>query len=375
MRDVSQAFIDTLTGSHKMFARAVVVTTFQDGISPSGYEIPIVDGDVRADASADIRSSLTLTTAGDPAGWPNDTDDLLAPYGNEIWVERGVDFGNGVREIVGLGYHRIDTTSQQRGPDGELTITASDRMAGIIDARLVQPVQFIAGQTLADAFDELVHDVYPSAEIVYDFDADDSNFTTSHVAEEDRYGFLNDLARSRGKIMYWDYTGKLRVESPPDPTTPVYQVASGSYGVLVEISRSLTRQGVYNAVVVNGESPTDQPPVQAIVYDDNPESPTYWNGPFGHVPRFYYSSFITTDAAALAAGESLLQQAIGLPYNIDFQSIVNPALEPYDPIRITAPDRTDIHVIDSMTIPLSAARSMSGSTRKLITFDPSTPPI
>lgn len=175
--------------------------------------------------------------------------------------------------------------------------------------------------------------------------------------------------------MYWDYTGKLRVESPPNPSDPVYQVASGRDGVLIEISRSLTRQGVYNAVVVNGETPSDLPPVQAIVYDDNPASPTYWNGPFGHVPRFYYSSFITTDAAATSAGESLLQQAIGLPYNVDFQSIVNPALEPYDPIRITAPDRTDIHVIDSITIPLTAQRAMSGSTRKLITFDPATPPL
>lgn len=372
MRQVSQAFLDTLTGSHKMFARALVLVNFQDGVSPSGFEIPIINGEVHADASADIRTSLSLTTSG--AGtWPHDQDDLLAPYGNEIWVERGVDFGNGVREIVGLGYFRIDTTSQSRGPDGEITITASDRMAGIIDARLVRPVQFVSGGTFANAFDVLVHDVYPDAEIVYDFDAENSNFTTSHIAQEDRFGFLNDLARSRGKIMYWDYTGKLRVESPPSTDTPVYQIASGAHGVLIEISRSLTRQGVYNAVVVNGETPTDLPPVQAIVYDDNPLSPTYWDGPFGHVPRFYYSSFITTVSAAFAAGESILQQAIGLPYNIDFQSIVNAALEPYDPIRITAPDRNDIHVIDSISIPLTASESMHGSTRKLIAFEPSEP--
>lgn len=375
MRPVTQGFLDTLTGSHKMFARAVVVTTFQDGISPTGYEIPIIDGEVRQVSSADIRSSLTMTTAGDVGSWPNDPDDLLAPYGNEIWVERGLDFGNGVKEIVGLGYHRIDTTSQTRGPDGEISIAALDRMSGIIDARLVQPIQFVSGGTFANAFDVLVHEVYPDAEIVYDFDAENSNFTTSHIAEEDRYGFLNDLARSRGKIMYWDYTGKLRVESPPNSDVPVYQVSHGANGVLIEISRSLTRQGVYNAVVVNGESPSDLPPVQAIVYDDNPTSPTYWDGPFGHVPRFYYSSFITTQSAAFSAGESLLQQAIGLPYNIDFQSIVNPALEPYDPIRVTAPDRTDIHVLDALTIPLTASTSMSGSTRKLITFDPSTPAI
>lgn len=372
MRAVSQAFLDALSGSHRMFSRAVVCTSFQTSAAPTGYEIPIIDGEVRADASADIRSSLGLSTSG-ASMWPHAPDDLLAPYGNEIWAARGIDYGNGVREIMGLGYFRIDTTSQLEGPNGEISITASDRMAGIIDARLVVPQQFTPGQSLAHAFDVLVHDVYPDAEIVYDFDASTSLFTTSHTAEEDRYGFLNNLARSRGKIMYWDYTGRLRVESPPDPNTPVYEVSSGAHGVLIEISRSLTRQGVYNAVVVNGETPTDLPPVQAIVYDNNPASPTYWNGPFGHVPRFYYSSFITTNAAAFSAGQSILQQAIGLPYNINFQAIVNPALEPFDPIRITAPDRTDIHVIDSLTIPLTASQSMRGSTRKLITFDPSAP--
>lgn len=372
MRAVSQAFLDALSGSHRMFSRAVVCTSFQTSVAPTGYELDIIDGDVRADASADIRASLALTTNGYNA-WPHEPDDLLAPYGNEIWAARGIDFGNGTKEIVGLGYFRIDTTSQASGPNGEISITASDRMAGIIDARLVIPQQFVAGQSLAHAFDVLVHEVYPNAEIVYDFDAAASTFTTSHTAEEDRYGFLNSLARSRGKIMYWDYTGRLRVESPPDPSVPVYQVAAGAHGVLIELSRNLTRQGVYNAVVVNGETPTDKPPVQAIVYDNNPSSPTYWNGPFGHVPRFYYSSFITTDAAAQSAGQSILQQAIGLPYSINFQSIVNPALEPYDPIRITAPDRTDIHVLDSINIPLTVDRTMRGSTRKLITFDPSTP--
>lgn len=374
MRPVSQQFIDTLSGSHKMFARARVLSSFQTGVSPTGMEIPLIDGSVRADASADIRTSLQLTTGGIGA-WPQFPDDLLAPYGNELWVERGIDFGNGNKEVIGLGYFRIDTTSQQIGPDGEISITASDRMAGIIDARLLTPTQFTAGQSFAEAFEALVLDVYPDAEIEYDFDADASVFTTSHTAEEDRYGFLNDLARSRGKIMYWDYTGRLQVISPPDPNAPVYTIASGRGGVLIELSRNLTRQGVYNAVVVNGEAPTDAPPVQAIAYDNNPQSPTYWNGPFGHVPRFYSSSFINTEFAAQAAAESILQQAIGLPYNVDFQTIVNPALEPFDSLRISGPQYTDIHVLDSVEIPLTAQRAMTGSTRKLITFEPSFEPV
>lgn len=371
MRPVSDAFLRTIAGSHRVFARVKVLTAYQEGTQPTGSEITIIDGNVRADASSDVRSSLDLVTDGTDM-WPHDPTDLLAPYGNELFVERGVNYGNGTVEIVSLGYFRIDQTDQDDGPNGALRLSGSDRMAAIIEARLPFPVEFPAGTTVEEVFDQLVHEVYPDATIEYDFTASGSTFDTTHIADEDRFGFLRDVAKSRGKIMYWDYRGVLRVESPPDPETPVFEVRSGRGGNMVRLARTLTRQGVYNGVVARGEPQgEDQTPVTALVVDNNPASPTYWNGRFGKVPRFYYSSFITTTAAATAAATSLLQQASGLPYSIQLDAVPNPALEPYDPILVVAPDASDIHVIDSITIPLVAEATMSGTTRKLITFEPS----
>ncbi len=351
-----------------MFARVKVLTSFQSGTAPTGTEIPIIDGDVRSDASADVRSSLDLTTSGDGM-WPLQPTDLLAPYGNELFVERGINYGNGTIEIVSLGYFRINSTQQDDGPNGPIKLTASDRMVGIVDARLPFPVQFSAGTPIEDVFTQLVFEVYPDATIELDLDVLGSTFSTDHVVDEDRYGFLRDVARSRGKIMYWDYRGVLKVTDPPDPTTPVFTAKTGSYGVIVTLSRSLSRQGVYNGVVATGESTTDEPPVTSLVFDSNPNSPTYWNGRFGRVPRFYYSSFISTTDAATSAAASILQQAIGLPYSINLDMIPNPALEPYDPIRIESSDSIDVHVIDSLTIPLTYTGTMSGTTRKLLSFD------
>jgi hypothetical protein len=351
-----------------MFARVLVLTSFQTGTAPTGTEIVIIDGDVRADASADVRTSLDLTTSGDGA-WPLQPTGLLAPYGNELFVERGINYGNGTIEIVSLGYFRIDSTQQDQGPNGPIRLSASDRMSGIVDARLPFPIQFPAGTTLSSVFTQLVTEVYPSATIELDLDVVGSTFSTAHVADEDRYGFLRDVARSRGKIMYWDYRGVLKVTSPPDPTTPVFTANTGRGGIVVTLSRSLSRQGVYNGVVATGESTTDEPPVTALVFDSNPNSPTYWNGRFGRVPRFYYSSFITTTDAATSAASSILQQAIGLPYSVNLDMIPNPALEPYDPIRIESSDSIDVHVIDSITIPLTYSGIMSGTTRKLLSFD------
>lgn len=370
MRPVSDAFLRTLVGSHRMFVRVRVLTTFQSGIAPTGTEILVVDGDVRADASSDVRTSVELRTSGD-GSWPHQTTDLLAPYGNELFVERGINYGNGIVETVSLGYFRIDQTDQDEGPNGPIHLSASDRMAGIIDARLPFPVQFAAGTTVEDVFNTLVLDVYPDATIEYDFTASGSTLLTTQIAEEDRYGFLRDVARSRGKIMFWDYRGILRVETPPDASTPVYTINAGAFGTMVSLSRSLSRRSVYNGVVARGDTVTDDAQPIALVVDNNPRSPTYWNGRFGKVPRYFYSSFITTDAQATSAATSILQQAIGLPYSIALDGVPNPALEPYDPIRIVMPDRTDVHVIDSITIPLVSSRVMTGSTRQLITFEPS----
>jgi hypothetical protein len=293
------------------------------------------------------------------------------PYGNELFVERGIDYGNGTAEVVSLGYFRIDSVDQDEGPDGEIKINGSDRMIGLIQGRIPLPIQFTSGTAIADVFDTLVHDIYPSATILFDFDADAAQFDTQHVAEEDRYRFLADIAKSYGKIMYWDYRGQLRIEDPPSPTTPVYEVNSGPNGVLVKLSRELTRDGVYNAVVATGET-TDEtkPPVTALVYDNDPESPTYWFGPFGKVPRFYSSSFLTSKDGAVSAARSILLQAVGLPFNINFQTVPNPALEVFDPITITARDGSSVHIIDTLSTPLTSAQAQTGSTRTRITLDP-----
>lgn len=370
MRPVSDAFLRTLLGSHRMFTRVKVLTTYQEGVAPTGTELEVIDGNVRADASSDVRTSVELTTSGYKM-WPHEPEDLLAPYGNELFVERGINYGNGTIEIVSLGYFRINQTDQDDGPDGAIHLSASDRMVAIIESRLPFPIQFEAGTTVEEIFDTLVLDVYPDATITYDFTASGSTIQTTQIAEEDRFGFMQQIARSRGKIVYWDYAGVLRVESPPDPETPVYTINSGRFGNMVQLSRSLSRQQVYNGVVARGDTPTDDAQPIALVVDNNPLSPTYWNGRFGKVPRFFYSSFITTTAQATSAATSILQQAVGLPYSIDLRGVPNPALEPYDSILIVAPDSTDVHVIDSITIPLVHDAAMTGTTRKLITFEPS----
>lgn len=365
MRPVTAAFQAIVRGSHRMSARARICEPGQTGVNPVGTEIRILAGDVQLDANADVRSTVDMETDGLGA-WPTSPAGLLTPYGAELFVERGIVYGDGAVEWVSLGYHRLYSVEQAQAPNGPIRLAGRDRMSAIIDGRLLSPVQFDAGTPVADVFDAMVLAVYPEAVIEFDFDANAATLAGSHIADEDRYALLLDLAQSLGKVMYFDHEGKLQVRSAPDATVPVLDVNHGAGGVLVAMSRALDRDGVYNAVVANGESPGATTIPRAVAYDLNPSSATYWNGPFGRVPRFFTSPFIETVEQAEAAAVAMLQKAVGLPYNVSFDAVPNPALEPLDPVRVTYADNApaEVHVIETMTVPLVADGAFTATTRE-----------
>ncbi len=369
MRPVTDAFLSTLRGSHVIAVRATVLSTFQTGTQPTGTVVDVLSGAVTLDSTAAVRGTLDMEVDG-TGRWPNAAGDLYPPYGNEVFVERGITFGNGTVEYCSLGYFRFQTPAQDEPPDGPIRISAKDRMQGIIDARLLMPVQFVASQTYGDVVEQLVTAVYPDATIEWDDATDAMPIGRTVLAEDKRYEPIDDLVKSVGKVWYWDYRGVLVITAPPDPSAPVWEVNAGAGGVLVSAKRQLTREGVYNAVVATGESADDTAPARGVALDNDPSSPTYYYGRFGPVPQFYSSPLLLSDAQAVAAAETLLRKKLGLPYSVDFSSIPNPALEPLDPVRIryTNGGPPETHIIERLTIPLSERDPLSATTREQTTI-------
>jgi hypothetical protein len=371
MRPVSEAYLRTVRGSHTAAFRARVVTGLTTGTDPDGTEITILGGDVQLDANADVYSTLDMSTDG-TGMWPRRASDLLAPFGNEVFVERGVVVAGGSTEWVSLGYHRIQAPEQDDAPDGPIRISGRDRMAGIIDARLVAPIQFTAATTVGSIVDQLVLEVYPTATIEWDDSTDLELLGRSLVAEEDRHGFLDELITAHGKRWRWDHRGILIIFTPPSSTVPVFDVTHGRNGVLIEMGRQLTREGIYNGVVATGEAADTEDPVRGLAVDDNPSSPTYWHGEntsgrtFGKVPRFFASEFLTTAAQCDSAAAAMLRRQLGAPYSVDFSAVPNGALEPLDPVKVTYSDRgqSEVHVLERLTVPLEAESALTATTRE-----------
>lgn len=371
MRPVSQSFLNTVRGSHRAIFRVRICEPGQNGVNPSGTEIPCTSGDVTFDVNSDVNGTLDFKTN---LGW-----DYIKPYGQEVYVERGVMYGNGIKEYVGLGYFRVNSVEQDRikggAPNvqsGLLRITGEDRKANLRDGRLLAPIQFTANTAVASVIDFLVQDVMPSAVTLYDTAnwPGGTAYTTllgaDHIADQDRLKFIEELVAAYGKICYFDYAGRFVVKDAPNPTgTPVYTIGAGLNGVLVQASREISRDGVYNAVVASGEATGTSGSVLGIAYDLTPGSPTFFGGGFGKVPRFFTSSFLVTDVQCANAAQKILDSNRGFPYSVSLGMVPNPALEAWDVVQIQYDEQlNEIHIIDQITYALSVDGSMDIVTRK-----------
>lgn len=350
-----------VAGSHAVAYEARVLTTYQDGDDPDGEDIPILTGTVSLDSTADIYGSLAMDTLG---AWPQRETSALAPYGNEIFARAGISTGADTLWTP-LGYYRIQTPNQPTAADGPIGITGFDRMAGIIDARFLAPRQYTADRTVGEVVADLVTEIYPAATIVWDDDTQNEPLGRAIGSEDSRYDLLREVVESWGKSMWWDVSGRLRIETPPETARPLWHIHAGPGGAMASPSRSVTRDGIYNAVVVTGEGTAgDEDPVRAVAIDDNVNSPTYFYGRFGQVPRYYSSPLITTYAQALAVAKAMLGRAQGYPYSVTFAALPNPWIRPLDPTQLRYNDGTfEDHVLEQVTIPLSAQDVMSTRTR------------
>lgn len=361
MRPVSSDFLDTLSTSHKMAVEVKVVQTDDliDGV---------VEGTVTLDGTAAIRGSLDLTIVDDGSLdlIPTSPDDLLAPYGHELQVSRGVEFANGTKEMVSLGVFRIETVEvDDQGTSTEIRITGLDRAASVTDAKFDRPGQVAYDTTVSTAIQDIVEEGYPSVTVSFG----DVPYTLPRVAWEegaDRWEFVQRLATMSGGELFFDGDGVLILREVPKPEDgAVAAIAEGENGVLLSASRRWTRENTYNRIIVTGESMNDGPPYRGEAYDDDDGSPTYYGGQFGQVIYFERSDIVGSAAQAEAAAIGLLAKQKGTFSELSLGSVVLPHLEPGDVVQVTR-DRLGVdenHVLDQVTIPLTVSAEMSAQTR------------
>lgn len=371
MRPVTDSFLNTVRGPHKAVFRARLVWPWVVGVNPPGAGLPmqVIKGDATFDVNSDVNGTMDLFLA--------EPFENINSYAHEIYLERGVQYANGTTEYVGLGYFRVnsvqDTQLRSKKYTGSaIRITGEDRMANLRDGRVASPLQFGAAASVASVIDFLITDVMPGVTTVYDSvnwpggTAATTLLGSDHFVDQDRLAFIQELIKAYGKICYFDYAGRFVVKTPPSTSgNPVFDINAGANGVLVRASRTISRDGVYNAVVATGEPVGSDAPVYGIAYDSDPASPTFYGGTFGKVPKFFSSSFLTTDTQCGVAAANILAASHGFPYSVSLGMVPNPALEAWDVVSVTYSEGfSEVHIIDTIRYTMSVDDEMSIETRK-----------
>lgn len=361
MWPVSAQFLSALRTSHQAVVR---VDAYAPGAATLlASDLPVAEGSVTADASSQVRRTLSLTVS-DPALMPIGENDALSPYGSELYVLRGIEYPTGDTEWCPLGVFRVEDV--QRGlADQPVQVTAVDRAKAVADRQFEAPRQPTGSGTRASWITTLVREVWPGVPVTDTTGNTDALPYPPPVWEQDRWAAIEELATSIGAEVFFGQRGGLMIRPEPTITdTVAWWVDAGASGVLVDGERVISRENTYNVVVATGETTGQFLPARAVVADTDPASPTRVDGPFGRVPTFYTSPLLRTSAQATKAATALLGRVRALNRQLELSAVPNPALEPGDVIEVRLDDGTrERHLIDKVDCPLTPAAAMSLSTR------------
>jgi len=339
-------FLEMLRYSNTVTAKLDLYT----GTTLVQADVPISAGGVNAVRKGNARRTFNATIALN--SWEEVPIDC---YSSRVQVWVGIESIPGVDMVLSQGVFRVESLSREMV--GAVSFTGTSLESFVIDDRFFTPRTPTKGAGTIASIKTLITESFPTAGFITTATKDKVIAMTAPW-ERERWDAVTALADSIDAEVYCNPNGLFVIADKPNFATlaqhPVWSVNEGPDGVRVTETVAQTRDKVYNAVVASGQSSDkDIPPVWDAVTDNNPQSKTYWNGLFGHVPRFYSNPNFTTKAQCTAAATNMLAESIAENRTIDFTMLPNPALEPGDAILVSMLDGTTENLIlDELSMPL-----------------------
>jgi hypothetical protein len=368
---VSSRYLDAHRRPHVKTSRALhrnVIT----GVTTS---LPIEDGSVSISSSARTRRTLSLTIPNTQALW-----DVLDTVGGEITVSKTMRFPDSSRETVPLGVFVVDQDQIGYGPGDTISITAPDRWIKVQRNNFAPTARgSIASNAAWQEIKRLVEGAWPG--VTYPFpgwaDGSPTHAATTKVGsvlwdDGDRDAAIGQLCTDNSLDVYFNELGEAVLRPMPTPnvtTTPVWTVDAGETGVLVAADRTRDRSTMHNAIIVT-TSATDIVFNPVEVKLTTAGDPLNTTGPLGYVPLDYSSPTLRNSTQAQAAGLTMLTKNLGVAKQVHLSAVSNDALDAWDVVKVMLP-RTDlslprpieIHVLDTITIPLTPSGAQDLQTR------------
>lgn len=325
---------------------------------------------VSATLTSRVSRTLSMTVAANLYPW-RDTD-TLAPFGNYVRAFRGIAYGSGIGWEWEVFRGRINDANL--GSDDTVAVTCQDLAIDVVESGFETPRQSARPTaTVQTQYETLVREALPDAEFGYAIPPRPYKVPPL-TWEYDRGRALDDLATGIGAFWYPLADGTFTLLpipwGQPDQVTVARIMDGKATGtgerIINASSVRVSRDGVYNAVVVSGERSDGSPPVTYIARNLQTNSPTYWGGPFGKKvkPPMQLQGVTTPEQARVAAVTALTRAgALSRPWTVDM--VPDAALELGDALDVAAKGREAVQIIAAFTMPLTSSGLMRLGLRDL----------
>lgn len=362
---VSERYRRAVTAPYRFAASVEII---RNGVTVA-TGLRVTGGDIRADETADVRRTCSVTVVGVPTALIPTLSrrSPLDIYGNELAIKAGIAYPDGTTELVPQGVFEIvdsDTTDTAGGV--EVSLSGEDRSARFADAKLLKPWATATGTDVVTAIRNLADNRYPGLTVVDELSAADT--FPPHLIEEKADPWTDGVqafAESVGGEAFFDRLGRLIVRDVPytSDQSVSWRFVEGPDNTATKLQRRFSRSaGNANAVVITGENSSNTP-VRAVAIDDDPQSPTYYGpdednpapGGYGPRPVWETSPLVTTTDQAQRYADARLRQLAGASEVVTLSGVPNHAIDPGDVIHVTR-RRTgfdDTMIVQAMSIPLS----------------------
>lgn len=293
-------------------------------------------------------------TVDDPALAPTRPQDLLAPFGTRVTVEVGLELLDGTTSTVPYGRYVVTATRTSVLPDSRTTeLTLLDLADAVERYRFEEPLTIADGTDLATMVNAVITSrtgTNPNVSATGRTLGADRIFGLD--PETGPWSEIQDVLRGFGLTAWYDRVGSIQLGSVNVSAANAVNLP----GVTSLVASFDTRPR--NVMVVRGE-PLDADPVQSVVQDDDPGSPTYagvspGSSPYGRSTKFYTSQLIYTQQQADDAAAQMLQEEIGAGAAWSGTRGYDPTIDPLDVYGIAG----QVLAVDAVSVDLKGDTSL-----------------
>lgn len=363
MRPASEALRDALQYSYELTFSADLWYDNERRLE----NLRVIDPSLVADSGRDIEMGGTLSIVwADESGKsiePTTAGDLLAPFGSRLVVFAVVNVGGrderiqvgdfSIVSVPSVDGHPYVWGSQQVHAGQVVEMVVQDRMIEVRRDRFTQLSQ-------PSQLDSVYAELASLTGLAIRRTLPDAPITRSVVYEEDRLNVVQDLAEILGGRAFMDWDGVLSIR-PLDAGEPVASLTMGDLGTITQLGSSLDSEGVYNGVIIRGQTNDQQVILAEAWIESGPlraTRPGQPRTPWHRVPRFYSSPFITTSEQAQNAAPGLLAQfSSPRASSLQVTCITNPLLQAGD--VVTVADGSWEWTLRLTRVPLEASTLMT----------------